>query len=523
MNATPPEPNAKPAGDLTGRTIGEFRIVRRLGQGGMGAVYLAEQTSLKRKVALKLLRPEMTADPAALQRFRAEAEAVARITHANIVQVYSVGEADGTPFMALEYVAGRTLREIVVRKGPPALPICLTIMKQVAAALQRASEAGLVHRDIKPENILITRNVEVKVADFGLSRLLNQDQELHLTQPGMTMGTPLYMSPEQVRNRPLDPRSDIYSFGVTCYYMLAGQPPFHGATPMEVALKHCEEEPPPLTSLRPDLPAELCALVHRMMHKDPSRRPQCGNDVLRELAQWERGEPVHSLSILPETSGSAAIDRATAPAPLTGKSRSRRWAMIAALGLTAVAAGAGVKRWHTRWSGPTSGYDDHPSLPIVSNHERLLLLQVEENANPKPDKVREGLAYHVRLGVLYWEQGRIDEALLYFGNLQKRAIAPAQYALLGHLGTAISLALRPDAAEAAAATKMLIDLPARFPQYRMLLSGGGLPPEDQINLRFWLTRAIDRLTPVGGNLPRPLERLRDEASNRRPPGPPGKL
>lgn len=512
-----------PEGDPSGRTFGDFRIVRRLGQGGMGAVYLAEQTSLKRKVALKLLRPELTADPAALQRFRAEAEAVARITHANIVQVYAVGEADGTPFMALEFVDGKTLREIVVRKGPPDLPVCVAIMKQVAAALQRASEAGLVHRDIKPENILVTRNVEVKVADFGLSRLLNQDQELHLTQTGMTMGTPLYMSPEQVRNRPLDPRSDIYSFGVTCYFMFAGQPPFHGTTPMEVALKHCEEEPPALSALRPDLPPQLCALVQRMMHKDPARRPQSGAEVLRELGNWERGEPAVSQSVVLDTATPTIVESSADTEMLAAPARAWRWTWIVFLGLAGVAAGAGVKYLKSRLAGPPGGYDDHPELPIVSNHERLLMLQVEESANPKPDKVREGLAYHVRLGVLYWEQSRLDEAKAFFADLQKRPNTPQQYTSLGYLGTAITLALRSDIADAAAATKMLQDLPARFPQYRAALLGGGLPPEDSINLKFWLTRALDRLAGPNGTLPRPLERLRDEASNRRPPGPPGKL
>src|SRR5438309_807213 len=172
--------------DVSGKTFGDYVVLRRLGQGGMGAVYLADQLSLKRKVALKFLRPEMAANPLSLKRFRAEAEAVARINHANIVQIYGIGETEGLHYMALEYVEGRNLRDLVMRKGPPELPVCFAIMRQVAAALQRASEAGIVHRDIKPENILITRKVEVKVADFGLSRLFSQDQNLNLTQSGMT-------------------------------------------------------------------------------------------------------------------------------------------------------------------------------------------------------------------------------------------------------------------------------------------------------------------------------------------------
>lgn len=165
-------PTPTPAGgiNLAGRTVGDFRIVRRLGQGGMGQVFLAEQLSLKRKVALKFLRSDLVANPSALARFRAEAESIAKINHANIVQVYMLGELDGQQFMALEYVEGLNLRDYLTRKGPMDVPRALLVMRQVAAALQRASEAGVVHRDIKPENILLTRSGEVKVADFGLSR-----------------------------------------------------------------------------------------------------------------------------------------------------------------------------------------------------------------------------------------------------------------------------------------------------------------------------------------------------------------
>src|SRR5437868_2237712 len=165
-----PETAPEPPLDLSGRTVGDFQVLRKIGQGGMGQVYLARQLSLKREVALKILSKELADSPTALNRFQAEAEAVARVTHANIVQVYAVGEQDGLRYMALEYVEGRNLRDYLARKGPPELPLALAVMRQVAAALQRASEIGIVHRDIKPENILVTRKAEVKVADFGLSR-----------------------------------------------------------------------------------------------------------------------------------------------------------------------------------------------------------------------------------------------------------------------------------------------------------------------------------------------------------------
>src|SRR5262249_41178080 len=156
-------------------TFGDFQVLRRLGQGGMGQVYLGEQISLKRKVAIKVLREDVAADPNALERFKAESKTVAQLSHANVVQVYMVGEHQGRHFMFLEYVEGKSLREHLERKGPLEVPLVFSIMRQVAAALLRAAEAGIIHRDIKPENILLTRKGEVKVADFGLARCRSVD------------------------------------------------------------------------------------------------------------------------------------------------------------------------------------------------------------------------------------------------------------------------------------------------------------------------------------------------------------
>jgi serine/threonine-protein kinase len=518
---------AAAAQDFSGRTFGDYSVIRRLGQGGMGAVYLADQISLKRKVALKFLRPELAANPAALKRFRTEAEAIARLNHANIVQVYAIGEADGQNYMALEYVDGRTLRDLVVRKGPPDLPICLAIMRQVAAALQRACEAGIVHRDIKPENILITRKVEVKVADFGLSRLLNPTEDVSLTQSGMTLGTPMYMSPEQVRGQTLDSRSDIYSFGVTCYYMFAGQPPFHGQTAIEVALKHCEETPPPLQSLRPDLPPELCAFVHRMMHKDPGKRPASGRDILLELNQGFRNVPSTDVS-LPELTGASPIaagDRSSgAGSTVALPASSPKWRMPAIVAASLLAAGllgAGIKLARNAIAKPAVEINEQPNLEIVSNTERLLLLGVEENATPKPDKLREGMMYHVRLGLLYFEQGRFEEAERFFGDLHRRSNAPQQYTILGYLGNAVALSFRDDAESVDKALKMFQDLRSRFPRYNTALNPAVMSPEDSINFRYWFVRALDRLATPTGVLPPSLERIREDAKGRRPGGGPG--
>lgn len=276
--------DAASRGNLVGLVLArDFQIVRRLGEGGMGTVYLAEQLSLKRKVAVKLLKAELAQDDVSRRRFETEAKAVAQLSHANIVQVYAVGEQDGLLFMALEFVDGWTLKDYLSRKGPPELPIALSIMRQVAGALARAAEVGIIHRDIKPENILLTRKVEVKVTDFGLSRIINQGHGLNLTQTGTSMGTPLYMSPEQVMGVPLDPRTDLYSFGATCYHLLAGHPPFTGDSAMAVGIKHVQDEPPPLAKIRPDLPADLAPLVHRLLAKRPEDRYQTAREVMRDL------------------------------------------------------------------------------------------------------------------------------------------------------------------------------------------------------------------------------------------------
>jgi len=277
--AKPAEPN------LTGRQLGGFRLLRRLGHGAMAEVYLADQSPLKRQVAIKVLRTELADDPTYIRRFQREAQAAASLVHANIVQIHQVDCIDGIYFIAQEYIQGQNLRQWITRHGPPDLAHALSVMRQVAAALAKAAEQGIIHRDIKPENIMLTRSGEVKVADFGLARLPQQGEGTDLTQVGMTMGTPLYMSPEQVEGKLLDPRSDIYSFGVTCYHMLAGSPPFGGETALSVAVQHLKKQPQSLETLRPDLPLDLCRVVHKMLAKDPKDRHPSPQALLHELRQ----------------------------------------------------------------------------------------------------------------------------------------------------------------------------------------------------------------------------------------------
>ena len=286
MNNPTPVPaadNVQP--DLSGRSLGDYRVLRRLGRGGMADVYLAEQSSLRRRVALKVLRGDLAAEESYVRRFHNEAHAAAALVHANIVQIFEVGCVEGVHFIAQEYVEGTNLKQLVSRHGTLDVKRAVLIMRQVAAALHKAGKQGIIHRDIKPENILIGPDGEAKVADFGLARVTGDSSKLDLTQIGMTMGTPLYMSPEQVEGRPLDSSSDIYSLGVTCYHMLAGRPPFEGETALSVAVQHLKNQPPPLESLCPEIPPQLSRIVHKMLAKTPADRYKSAADLLRDLRQ----------------------------------------------------------------------------------------------------------------------------------------------------------------------------------------------------------------------------------------------
>ena len=280
---SPSEPRGEP--DLSGRRLGDYQLLRRLGRGGMAEVYLAEQLSLRRQVALKVLRSNLAGDDAYIRRFQHEAQAAAKLVHANIVQIHEVGCIDGTYFIAQEYVPGQNLKQLLSRidRGVVGVVQAVNIIRQVAAALHKAAEQNIIHRDVKPENIMISPTGEVKVADFGLARVVRDGEALNLTQVGITMGTPLYMSPEQVEGRPVDPRSDLYSFGVTAYHMLAGRPPFDGETALAVAVQHLKNEPKRLEALRPDLPEGLCRVVHKMLAKKPEDRYQRAIDLLKDL------------------------------------------------------------------------------------------------------------------------------------------------------------------------------------------------------------------------------------------------
>jgi eukaryotic-like serine/threonine-protein kinase len=357
-----PSAATQEGGVRSGRTLGEFRLLRKLGQGGMAEVWLAEQVSLARQVAVKLLRPQLMQDPSYVARFQREATSAGGLNHPNIVQVHAVGESDGQHYIAQEYVKGLTLKAYLQKKGPPDLPVALHIMRQVAAALKAAGEAGIVHRDIKPENIMISKKADVKVADFGLAQLHGTGEGVDITQEGTTMGTPLYMSPEQVSGSKVDPRSDIYSFGVTCFHMLTGRPPYEGPTAVSIAVKHLNDPVPLLADRRPDLPPALSAMIARMMAKDPDDRYPSADALLSDLRRLSKAVREADR---PEQIDSEALER-IAPAPRDAQVSRRSAVVLVTLMLLGTAlAGAGVG-WLNRPADPLAS-----PAPVASDIRRL--------------------------------------------------------------------------------------------------------------------------------------------------------
>src|SRR3954454_118737 len=250
---------------------GRYRAEKRLGAGGMAEVWCAEDEVLARRVAVKLMGGRFAEDPEFRERFRREAQAAAGLTHPNIVAIFDRSEWNGTPYIAMELVDGKTLKELVTERGPLPPDVAISLTEQVLQALGYAHRRGIVHRDIKPQNVIIDRDGQAKVADFGIARAGDTSQ---MTQTGAIVGTMQYLSPEQAEGRPVDRRADLYSAGIVLYELLTGRVPFDGEAPISIAIKHINERPVPPGQLRPGLPPALETVVLRALEKDPALRFQ---------------------------------------------------------------------------------------------------------------------------------------------------------------------------------------------------------------------------------------------------------
>lgn len=454
--------------DLVGRRIGDYQLLRRLGRGGMAEVYLAQQMSLERQVAFKVLKQSLAANETYVRRFHHEAQAAAKLVHASIVQIHEVGCTDGIHYIVQEYVPGRNLKQLLAHRGRPFdAPQVALVLRQVAAALQRAADEGIIHRDIKPENIMLSSTGEVKVADFGLARIATGGDRLELTQIGMTMGTPLYMSPEQVEGKVVDPRSDLYSLGVTAYHILAGRPPFDGDTALAVAVQHLKNEPPRLETLRSDVPTGLCRIVHRLLAKKPEERFQRPVDLLKELRSlkidgldddWLADLPNWGLDALTNTpalnEATQQLSRALLKQALTQR-RNYGW-LIAVLILVLAFPLGGLLAWSQRAKplldaeplavAKVKQYETvkeqyAAAMLAQKNREQWLKSVWEYQFSPDKNKAADSLRYarlaKGHLAWLYLQQDRLTEALALYQELANVESTEVQFHLQGLAGEAV--------------------------------------------------------------------------------------
>ncbi len=332
---------------------GRYQVIEELGRGGMGKVYKALDTELNEKIALKLLRPEVSADEEAIERFRNELKMARQISHKNVCRMYHLTKEEGNYYLTMEYVPGEDLKRLIRKVGQMPVGRAISIAKQIGEGLSEAHNLGIVHRDLKPQNIMVDEGGNVRIMDFGIARSLLTKG---LTAAGMMVGTPEYMSPEQVEGKPVDQRSDIYSLGIILYEMVTGHVPFEGDTPFAVGVKHKSELPRDPRELNPQVPADFSALVLRCLAKEKEKRYQNVSELLTELSRIEAGLP---------TTERVVVERR----PFTSKQITVTFGLKKLLVPTGIAIGlivAGLTVWRlVLTKGPPPPPSGKPSLAVM--------------------------------------------------------------------------------------------------------------------------------------------------------------
>lgn len=382
-------------GALVGQSISHYQVIALLGSGGMGDVYLARDTRLGRQVALKLLPDYLTDDESCIRRFKQEARAASALNHPNVLTVYEIEQADDRYFIVTEFVEGETLRQRL--KGGRIRPYeAVGVAAQIAAALSKAHQEGIVHRDIKPENIMLDAEGRIKVLDFGLAKYTwapsvdaadKANAESVHTLPGMLMGTTAYMSPEQARGLPVDARTDIWSLGVVLYEMLAGRAPFGGQTPSDTLAAILEREPEPFAKEDSGLPSELERIVGKALRKDREKRYQTSKDLALDLESLRR-----ELEAAANPGRVAPVDTATQELPAARATRNQSTMALVLLAVLLLAAAAIVGSWVLRPSNPAptaattpETFGTVPTTPTAVPERSLvysILVQKYRNGRP---------------------------------------------------------------------------------------------------------------------------------------------
>ena len=369
---------------MIGSRLAHYRILAKLGEGGMGIVYLAEDERLHRKVALKTLPPALAEDPHRLARFEREVKSVATLNHPNIVTIYSVEETDGKRFFTMEHVEGKTLSQLVPQGGLP-LKEFLKIAVPLADALAAAHAKGIQHRDLKPGNVMVNGDGRVKVLDFGLAKLREHEvtdamgfhPQTTLTQEGLAIGTLAYMAPEQLRMLPTDHRADLFSLGVVLYEMATGHCPFRGQSTAEVISAILRDQPPRAYEENAKIPPEIDAILRRYLEKEPAKRVGSAVEVRDALAEVARAVDLGQTSSRIPKPDSGAVQLAKSPYIRFG---------VAALAI--IALGAGAFAWRSRVPQAAGAAGAAP--PIVAKLPSLVVLPLS-NFSDEPEYFVDGM------------------------------------------------------------------------------------------------------------------------------------